>query len=228
MSQDTQELARLRAAFAVPDPAGSAPDPETCPAPEAIWAAVRGELPPRELREVVEHTAVCASCAEDWRLAVEIEKQSAAAQTATAPAGRVIQGRFGQWRTWTAAAALAAGLLVAVGLYRTGNLGPQEPTYREAPGTSVRSLLAEGQALPRQGATLRWSPLPGAASYDVRISTEDLRLVDTAQGQTGTEYRVPDSALAELPAGTKLLWQVEAVFPDGTRQSSPTFTNPLR
>ena len=225
MSQDTQELERLRAAFAVPDPA---PYPATCPAPEAIWTAVRGELPPRELREVVEHTAVCAACAEDWRLAVEIEKQSAASQTATVPAGRVIQGRFGRLRTWTAAAALAAGLLVAVGLYRTGDFGPQEPTFREAPGTTVRSLLAEGQALPRQGAVLRWSPLPGAASYAVRISTEALRLVDTAQGQTATEYRVPDSSLAGLPAGTKLLWQVEAVFPDGIRQSSQTVTNPLQ
>ena len=228
MSQDTQELERLRAAFAVPDPAGTAPDPAACPAPEAIWAAVRGELPPRELREVVEHTAVCASCAEDWRLAVEIEKQPAAAQTATAPAGRVIQGRFGRLRTWTAAAALAAGLLVAVGLYRTGNFGPQEPTFREGQGTTVQSLLAEGQALPRQSAVLRWSPVPGAASYDVRISTEDMRLVDTAQGQKATEYRVPGSALAGLPAGTKLLWQVDAVFPDGTRQSSTTFTNRLQ
>src|SRR5690349_316952 len=124
MSQDTQELERLRAAFATPD---VAPNPKTCPAPETIWAAVRGELPPRELREVVEHTAVCAACAEDWRLAVEIEKQTAASQTATVPAGRVIQGRFGQLRTWTAAAALAAGLLIAVGLYRTGGFGPQEP-----------------------------------------------------------------------------------------------------
>lgn len=228
MSQDTEELERLRAAFAIPDPAGSAPDPATCPAPETIWAAVRGELPPRELREVVEHTAVCAACAEDWRLAVEIEKQPAAAQTTTVPAGRVIQGRFGRLRTWTAAAALAAGLLIAVGIYRTGGFGPQEPAFREAPGTTVQSLLAERQALPRQDAVLRWSPVTGAASYDVRISTEDLRLVDTAQGQTATEYRIPGSTLAGLPPGTRLLWQVDAVFPDGTRQSSQTFTNPLQ
>jgi hypothetical protein len=224
MSQDTQELERLRAAFATPD---APPAPATCTAPETIWAAVRGELPPRELREVVEHTAVCAACAEDWRLAVEIEKQSAPSQTATVPAGRVIQGRFGQLRTWTAAAALAAGLLVAVGLYRAGSFGPQEPTYRGEENTA-HSLLAEGQPLPRQGAVLRWSPVPGATSYDVRISTEDMRVVDTAQGQTTTEYRVPASALAELPPGTRILWQVDAVFPDGTRQPSLTFTNPLQ
>lgn len=226
MNQDTQELDRLRAAFAVPD---AAPDPESCPAPETIWAAVRGELPPRELRATVEHTATCSACAEDWRLAAEVDRQSTASQAAPATTGaKVIPGRFGQWRSLTAAAALAAGLLVAVGLYRTGGLGPQEPTYREAPGTTVRSLLTEGQALPRQGAVLRWSPVPGASSYDVRVSTEDLRVVDTAQGQTATEHRIPASALAELPAGAKLLWQVEAVFPDGTRQSSPTFTNPLQ
>lgn len=228
MSQDTQELERLRAAFAFPD---TAPDPETCPAPEAIWNAVRGELPPRELREVVEHTAACAACAEDWRLAVEVEKQSTVATRTEEPApftGNVIRGRFGAWRTWTAAAALAAGLLIAVGLYRTGGFGPQEPTYREAPSAAIHSLLAEGQALPRKGAVLRWSPLAGAASYDVRISTDDLTLVDTAQGQMKAEYRIPDKALTALPAGTKLLWQVEAVFSDGTRQSSPTFTNPLR
>lgn len=224
MNQNTQELERLRAAFAVSD---SAPDPEACPAPETIWAAVRGELPPQELRSVVDHTATCAACAEDWRLAVEVDRQSTAAQTTTVP-GNVIVGRFGRMRTWTAAAALAAGLLIAVGVYRTGGFGPQPPTYREAPGTAVRSLLAEGEALPRQTAALRWSPVPGASSYDVRVSTEDLRVVDTAEGLTATEYRVPESALSGLPAGAKLLWQVEAVFPDGTRQSSPTFSNPLR
>jgi hypothetical protein len=228
MNQDNQELARLRAAFAAsPEDAANC---ESCPLPETILSAVQGDLPPGELREVVEHTCLCAACAEDWRLAAEVDRQSTASQTTMAPArvGKVIPGRFGQWRPLVAAAALAAGLLIAVGVYRTGGLGPQEPTYREAPGTTVSSLLAEGQALPRQEAVLRWSPVPGASSYDVRVSTEDLQVVDTAQGQTTTEHRIPASALSRLPAGTKLLWQVEAVFPDGTRQSSPTFTNPLQ
>ena len=228
MNQDNQELARLRAAFAAP--VAVAPDPESCPAPEAIWAAVRGELPPRELREVLEHTASCTACAEDWRLAAELDRQSAAtADVVTAP-GKVITGRFGQWRAFAGVAALAACLLIAIGLNRTGEVGPKDPAYRDAPapGTVVRSLLPDGQALPRQGAVLRWTPVVGAASYDVRVSTEDLRVVQTAQGQTATEYRVPESALAGLAPGAKLLWQVEAVFPDGTRQSSPTYANPLR
>jgi hypothetical protein len=71
---------------------------------------------------------------------------------------------------------------------------------------------------------LRWSPVPGAESYDVRISTEDLRrLVLTAQSLKTASYAIPESALAGLPPGSKLLWQVDAVFPDGSRRSSATF-----
>ena len=222
MSQDDQELARLRAAFAAP--AATAPDPESCPAPERIWQAVRGELPPAGLREVIEHTARCEACAEDWRLAAELERQSVAA-AGTAP-GKVLQGRFG-WRPLMAAAALAAGLLVAIGLYRTA-FNPGQPTYREAGSEAIRSLVPGKQALPRQGAVLRWSPVPEAESYDVRISTEDLRPVLTAQSLKTASYAVPASALAGLPPGSKLLWQVDAVSADGSRRSSETFTVEVR
>lgn len=224
MTDDAQNFARLRAAFQAP--AGPAPAPETCPAPETIWAGVRGELQPQQMREVLDHTASCASCAEDWRLAAEIERE--ASRAATAAPGKVIAGRFGQWRPLAAAAALAAGLLIAVGVYHAGDFGPQEPTYRNVEQTEVRSLLPEGQALPRQGAVLRWTPVPGATSYDVQVSTEDLQAVATAQGQTATEYRIPESGLANLAPGTRLMWQVDAVFPDGTRRGSPTFTTPLK
>lgn len=222
MTEDANNFARLRAAFQAP--AGPAPAPETCPAPEMIWEGVRGELPPQQMREVLDHTASCAACAEDWRLAAEIERE--ASRSATAAPGKVIVGRFGRFRSLAAAAAIAAGLLVAVNVYRDS--GPQEPTYRNAEQTDVRSLLPEGTALPRQGAVLRWSPVPGATSYDVQVSTEDLQVVATAQGQTATEYRIPESGLQNLAPGTNLLWQVDAVFPDGTRQSSPTFTTPLK
>lgn len=225
MIEDDQELTHWRAAFATP--AAAAPAPEDCPAPETVWAAVRGELPPHEMREVVDHTARCAACAEDWRLAVEVDRQSTP-QTQAVP-GKVIVGRFGQWRRPVfAAAALAAGLLVAVGVYREASVSKPTPIFREGEATQVRSLLPAGKALPRQGAVLRWTPLAGAASYDVSVSTEDLRQVASAQGQTVAAYRLPEATLAGLPAGTKLLWQVEAVFPDGHRVTSSTFTTPLQ
>jgi hypothetical protein len=220
MSHETQQISRWRAAFAESDPA---PDPRSCPTPETLWSAVRGELPAGHLGEVLDHIAACAACAEDWRLAAELIRQE---ERAAMVPGKVLQGRFGAWRPLAAAAALAAGLLIAVGVYRVDR--PQEPAYREARHAGIRSLLAAGQALPRQAAVLRWSPLAGAVAYDVQVSTEDLRAVVAAKGQTATEYRVPESALAGLPPGARLLWQVDAVRPDGTHENSPTFVTPLK
>jgi hypothetical protein len=190
---------------------------------------MRGELAPQALREVVDHTARCAACAEDWRLAVEVNRQ-AEEQEETAPVqlpANVVVGRFGRWRAVAAAAALAAGLLVAVGIYRE-TVVPGQPTYRDTPQAAVSSLIAAGQALPRQAAVLRWTPLSGASSYDVSVSTEDLRPVASAHGRTATAYQLPSDALAGLAPGARLLWQVEAVFPDGHRVISPTFTTPLQ
>jgi hypothetical protein len=221
MNDEAQQISRWRAAFAEPD---AAPDPASCPTPETLWSAVRGELPKERMAAVVDHVAACAACAEDWRLAAEIVRQE---ERAAAGPAKVIPGRFGQWRPLAAAAALAAGLLIAVGLYHTQQ-PPREPTYREARHAGIRSLLAEGQALPRQAAVLRWSPLAGASSYDVQVSTEDLRPVAAAKGQTATEYRIPESALAGLPAGSRLLWQVDAVRADGTHENSPTFSTPVK
>ncbi|HEX4959962.1 MAG TPA: zf-HC2 domain-containing protein [Thermoanaerobaculia bacterium] len=223
MSEDSQQLANLRAAFTAP--AVAAPAYEDCPSPETIWAAVRGELPPDALREVLDHTARCEACAEDWRLAVEVNCQAAAREEKTP--GKLLVGRFGNWRPLAAAAALAAGLLVGVGVYR-GAMVPNQPTYRETQQPEIRSLLPAAQALPRQGAVLRWSPVPGAASYDVSVSTEDLRQLATIHGQTAAAYPLPPAALTTLPAGAKILWQVEAVFPDGHRVTSPTFTSPVQ
>jgi hypothetical protein len=231
MNEENQEIERLRAAFTAP--AADTPTAEDCPSPETIWSAVRGELSPQALREVVDHTARCAACAEDWRLAVEVNRTDAT-QEETAPAelpANVVVGRFGRlgnWRTAATAAALAAGLLIAVGIYREAVV-PSPSTYREpGPQTPVRSLLPAGQALPREAAVLRWTPLAGATSYDVSVSTEDLKPVASAHGQTATEYRLPEDALASLPPGTRLLWLVDAVFPDGHRVTSPTFTTPLQ
>jgi hypothetical protein len=221
MNNEAQQISRWRAAFAE---SGPAPDPASCPTPETLWSAVRGELPPEPMGEVLDHVAACAACAEDWRLAAELNRQE---ERAAMVPGKVIQGRFGQWRPLAAAAALAAGLLIAVGVYRAQQ-PVQEPTYREVQHAGIHSLLSQGQALPRQAAVLRWSPLPGAVSYDVQVSTEDLQPVAAAKGQTATEYRVPESALAALPSGTRLLWQVDAVRPDGSHENSPTFVTSLK
>ncbi|MFP5286809.1 MAG: zf-HC2 domain-containing protein, partial [Thermoanaerobaculia bacterium] len=88
------DLSGLRAAFTTPDPTSQ--DCASCPEPDRIWEAVRGELPPEEVRDIVDHVAVCASCAEDWRIAVEFEKESAR-QEKTAVVRSFPARRFQPW-----------------------------------------------------------------------------------------------------------------------------------
>lgn len=209
---DDQELASLRQAFAVHS---HQTNPSACLAPETIWDAVHGGLPADAVRESVEHVATCASCAEEWRLARVLQKQEAA--TAAAPLGFAPRQRMRSWRNWGLAAA-AALVIGVVGLQQI-----HTPGYR-GDEAAVHPQVAEGKALPRDRFLLKWSvPAPAGVTYNLKVSTEDLRTVAIAEGLKVPEYQVPASALTGLPAGAKLFWRVAADLPAGGRLESPTF-----
>lgn len=215
MMMKDDEISRLRAAFAAPT--SETPDPGDCPEPDRIWEAVRGELPPEEVREIVDHTAVCASCAEDWRIAKEFEKESQAEKEDIAysfPARRL--------QPWITAAAAALVMTVS-GIYvHNQTQKPAAPVPYRGGGSEIEALGNPDQALPRESFILAWKPVPGAESYELLVSY-DLDTVVSPKDLTTTKYQVPADALANLPAGTPLHWMVTAVFPDGRRESSPTF-----
>ncbi len=220
MKSDTGDLAALRAGFqAVGEPAANN---ESCPQAEAILQAVEGELSPTELRTVVEHTASCAACAEDWRIAAayvrELGAQTAAPRAATSG-----------WRRWALPAA-AAVALVAVGLAWFDGPHPadRDPVYRDQRPAVLRSLVAEGTTLPADAFVLRWEAVPGATAYEVQILTEALDPVTSAKELAAPELRIPASSLAALPSGSLLYWQVTARQGDGSRLVSPTFAVRLR
>jgi hypothetical protein len=228
---DEKELASLRQAFA----SSSQPAPvAVCPAPEKIWDAVHGTLPADEVREIVQHTAVCAACAEDWRLAHTLQSQEPATDAAPAPLRFAPRSAsFHRLRTFGLAAAAALALVfVGVQYFQKPpqQPGPQQSTtYREASQIKLESRVPEGMPLDRDHFVLRWTvPAPGA-TYVVRVTTEeDTRLVASAEGLTAAEYQVPASALQGIPAGSRLLWRVEADVPDHGHISSPTFVTPVQ
>lgn len=208
------ELSRLRAAFTAPSEAISVA--AGCPEPDRIWEALRGELPPEEIREVVDHVALCASCAEDWRIAMAFEKESRNQQENVVPfpAPR-------RFQTWIAAAAAVLVLSVGGLLYQQTQKVAPEAGYR---GTGPKTEAVAEQTCPRQACVLTWKPVEGAESYEVLVSTRaELATVADPKDLTTTRYQVPASALAGLPSGTTLQCIVTAVFPDGREEQVSSF-----
>ena len=57
------------------------------------------------------------------------------------------------------------------------------------------------------------------------VATEDLRVLHRATGLTDTEYVVPSEALADLPPGARIIWQVRARPAAGGPVIEGTFTS---
>jgi hypothetical protein len=72
---------------------------DDCPGAERIWDALRMELPPVERAEIVDHLAGCPTCAEAWRLAMELGSAKGAVTAPKAP-------------SWSLAVLAAAAVLV--------------------------------------------------------------------------------------------------------------------
>jgi len=113
--------------------------------------------------------------------------------------------------------------MAAVGLWVVLRPPPVRPPPVErgtGNGAAVRAESPEVQ--PARDAVLRWSEVPGASSYNVTVLTPDLVVVHQAVGVSGREFRLPE-ALRQRAAGSELLWNVDAVMPDGRTVASPTF-----
>lgn len=214
---------RLRAAFAALAER-AAPTP-LCPDPQSLWSAVRSEAPPSEARRLVLHVAECPACAEAWRLARELRDGSPVATEATGTSAHRRQRR--RVGAIVVAAAASVALATAVALLDRGPGSVEAPALREGEAPALRSLVPEGRLLPRARCVLRWTGGPPDARYALRVVTEALDPIERVQGLTRPEHQIPEPKLRSLPSGARLLWQVEAVRPDGTRQASGTFVSGL-
>jgi hypothetical protein len=221
MSDPERDMERFRAALRT---LGEDARPrEDCPAPERLWGAARAELPVEQRRDVVDHVAGCLACAEAWRLALEIDPDPRPVAAAPGWIASILESR--------ALVPLAATIVLAVAgvlFLRGPEFSPDEPGYREAGPAAIRSLLPEKVPVPRSAFRLRWSPGPQGARYDLRLTTESLEPVAAPQGLTENSFLVPEPLLSSLPAGSRLLWQVQMRLPDGERRDSPTFVTLLQ
>jgi len=200
-----------------------------CPPPDAYWAAAAGELPFERVRALVDHGAGCAHCAEAWRILADVRRaatESGAAESDPPPM-RSLLGGGPPLRTRTLLP-LALSALAAVGIWVVLRPPPVHPPSVERGNGSGSAVRAESpEVQPARDAMLRWSEVPGASSYNVTVLTPDLVVVHQEVGVSGRQLRLPEG-VRQRAAGRGLLWNVDAVMPDGRTVASPTFELRLR
>ncbi|MBZ4399741.1 hypothetical protein K8640_16500 [Myxococcus sp. XM-1-1-1] len=224
---------RLRAVVRGED----APEDASSPVdPDLIWRAVSGELPAEERRAVVERVAADPAWAAAWRLAHELNRASRRSTSDERDDGQGFRARRSRGRArderrfrfaWSrpmwGAVATAALVLVVVAVRLPEDA--DAPNLRGRDTAGLVSRVPEDAPLRRNDCVLRWSGGVEGTRWSVRLSTEDLGWVHRADSLEQSEYRVPESVLAPLKSGTKLLWQVEARLPEGQVLRSATFVN---
>ena len=196
---------------------------QACPAPETLWSAAWGELSGPELEALASHLRTCAACGEALAVSAELATEAEPRVVALPP--RRLPRIAGVAAGITA---LAAGLIVFL-VQRApappGSRGPEvEASRGEAAGApAIRSLSTEEQ--PASGARLQWTPVDRALRYRVQLSTEDLHPVydRTVEAPALTLPLALADLARQRSDGAVLLWQVEALLPDGRTVLSPTF-----
>lgn len=190
------------------------------PASERIWAARHGELTIEERREVVDHVALCAQCAESWRLAGELGSPSEAEADEVEWRRPAVVLPFRR-RVWSEGLrwAAAAVLVLAVGFSFENWRDQPKVLVRGEDEVAVESLVEEDKPLPRADFVLRWSAVEGA-TYRIEVTDEDLDPIDSAEKLTEPRYKVAAEKLAPLPAGARVFWQVEVQKNDGRKPAT--------
>lgn len=182
-----------------------------CPEPDRIWDAVAGSLPLEQLDEITAHATTCSSCAEDWRLALDMSREHVRPARATPP-----------WIRWAlpVAAMIVLGLLVVPMWRSIDRTDPAE--FRSEPAdVTIRSLLPEDGPLDRNDCVLRWSG-PAGAVYDVVVTAEDTTILTRISNLQESEFRVGPERIESVPDGGTIVWHVQARSPDGSRPGSLT------
>ena len=226
-SSSPAELERLRRAFQAHSE--EIPDPANCPAPQELWDAVNSALDTARIQELIEHTATCPSCAEEWRLARDMAQdveshEEEQPEEEPESEGVVISAAHRFRRSVTPFIGLAAAAAALFLVLRPPQTEAPAPVYRAGAEQEIESLVPSDQALPRDAFVLQWSEIDGAV-YGLLISAADLEVIDQPQDLDTNTYQVP-ADLLESVEGT-IYWQVEATLPDGTSKTSKTFVQAI-
>jgi hypothetical protein len=184
------DVARFRAALARLSDEPGWPDADN----ERLFSALHGDMSPEERRGVVDDLIRNPQAAAAWRLARELEPEEPMPVSVL------------PWK-WMSIAAMLVVIAGAFWLFPPWQSGT--PVLRGGDPRTIASLLPGEVPLSRAEPVLRWSGLEGAR-YRVRVLTPELELLDESDDLAEPEHRLRDDVVRRIPAGGRILWQVEA------------------
>jgi hypothetical protein len=186
-------------------------DRSACPPPEALLAVVEKRGDDATRLATLDHVMGCAACRHDFdllRAASESAIQTGASDTAVeTPALTLVRGGGASRRLSLRSVAIAAGLVVAVGVgLLSWHPGAPRPLLR---GDEHTVVLLAPELRSDGGALLRWRRVPGASAYRVEVFRPN--------GRTVVADTVRDSTFVLPATGTTddLRWMVTALHGDG-------------
>jgi hypothetical protein len=177
-----------------------------CPSPEALQALVRREGAEEQRLQTLDHVMSCSDCRADYDLLRSIEG-----------AGRQLgaTGRTSR-RAWMMPAALAATLLVAVGVGRlTLKSSSDDELVRSGDERGAVTLLSPAAEVPAGTPVLfAWRPVPDARRYHLEVLN--------ASGEVALEAETSDTSInsevaRQLAAGDYQWWVTALVSPASRR-----------
>ncbi len=177
-----------------------------CPSPEALQALARREGSEELRLQTLDHVMGCADCRADFDLLRSIEG-----------AGRQlgVAGRSGR-RSWMMPAALAATLLVAVGIGRLALTSSSDEELVRAGSERGAVTLLSPAAEAKAGDSLlfSWRPVEGARRYRLEVLN--------ASGEVALEAETTDTLIASdmarrLAPGDYQWWVSALVSPTSRR-----------
>lgn len=149
-----------------------------CPPPEAIQALVRREGSEETRLGTLDHVMGCAACRPEYDLLRSVE----GAGRKLGAGGRTARPR------WLMPAALAASVLVAIGVVRLALSPGEDVVFRDAGAGAVTLLTPRSEARAGAPVLFAWRPVPGARRYRLEVLT--------AAGEVAFETETVDTLVA--------------------------------
>jgi hypothetical protein len=193
-----------------------------CPPLDELASLVVDSPPALERERLADHVVRCAACADGVRDLLRLHEQ--ARQESTCPVQPLGPRRTSWVPIGVAAALVVTAVAVDLALRQKRDVASPALTRAAALGR-IESRTAE-VAPARAGVVLRWELIPEtpAARFDVLVSDERLEPLGVVESVTALELDVPAAWIEHVPAGSTILWRVDAALPDGTRVRGETFT----